>query len=192
MSEASTTVRYCTSWQGISIVSWKGFDTALTHSCVSISLLSLFLLMSGTNDAPPPRKSVVMLPVGLTPSLGRRPRRYLAGPFHSFPDGHCGACGSLTVAPSCLLEEAGCACTKPSIFSSRTPGLVHREDSAPAAAGSLSSYRPDAWGMKRGDMIPSLAMHCEALTSVLYTRILAWPELPCVKPHHSNVWHTRI
>jgi hypothetical protein len=75
---------------------------------------------------------------------------------------------------------------------SRTPGVEHGEESAPVAAGSFSSYRAGAWGIKGGDRFPSLAMHCKALTFVLYTRIPAWPAFPCIKPHHSNLWHTRI
>jgi len=63
---------------------------------------SLFLLISGTNNTPPhPRKSVVKLSVYLMPSVG--PRRYLTGPYHSFP-------GTLDhVAPWLPLP---CACWK--------------------------------------------------------------------------------
>lgn len=65
----------------------------------------------------------MVLSVGQMPSLGPRPRRYLAGPYHTFPDGHSGLCGSLktqpdwlflgsTAPPLGLVEEIGCALTK--------------------------------------------------------------------------------
>lgn len=129
------------------MVSQKGFDTACTCVWVPSSSLSLFLLKSGTNYAPPRlEKTVVVLSAGQMPSLGPRPRRYLASPYHVFPDGHSGLCGSLktqpdwlflgsTVPPLGLVEEIGCALTKPSIFPSHAPGAAHGEESAPVAAG---------------------------------------------------------
>lgn len=121
MSEASTMTRYCVWCQIISMLSQKGFDTACTCVWVPTCSPSLFLLKSGANYAPPhPGRTVVVLSVGQMPSLGSRPRRYLAGPYHAFPDGHSGLCGSLktqpgwlflgsTAPPLGLVEEIGCA-----------------------------------------------------------------------------------
>lgn len=108
------------------MVSQKGFDTACTRVWVPTCSPSLFLLKSGTNYAPPhPGRTVVVLSVGQMPGLGSRPRRYLAGPYHAFPDGHSGLCGSLktqpgwlflgsTAPPRGLVEEIGCALSHPS------------------------------------------------------------------------------
>lgn len=96
------------------------------------------------------------------PSLGPRPRRCLAGPHHAFPDGHSGLCGSLKTQPyweDAAEENSGCsgfrappcawwrrlAVRPPSHPSFQVPHLeLCREESAPVAAGSFSSFRPDA------------------------------------------------